>query len=311
MGWLPVVENVDLDVARGEVLGIVGESGSGKSVTAYAIAGLLPPQARVSADHLSFGHLDLLRLKPRERRSIMGRQITMIFQEPVTRLNPCFTVGFQICEMLKAHESGTAAQRRDKAVALLADVGIPDPGSRMSAYPHQLSGGMSQRVMIAMAIACRPQLIIADEPTTALDVTVQAQILELLRRLQRENGMSLILITHDLAVLAESAVRVLVMYAGQAVESRPVQGLLEVPHHPYTAALLRSLPDASRSAARLPTIPGTVPGAKDRPRHCVFQPRCGLARPCCKEDRPPYASHGDGWVRCHFPLAAQASFIVP
>ena len=201
----------------------------------------------------------------------------MIFQEPMTSLNPCFTVGFQITESLKVHQGGTRAERRARAVELLEQVGIPAPESRLGVFPHQMSGGMNQRVMIAMAIACNPRLLIADEPTTALDVTIQAQILDLLVRLQRERGMALVLITHDMGVIAETAKRVHVMYAGQQVETRGVEGLFNRPRHPYTGALLDALPERSEGHSRLPTIPGVVPGAGDRPGGCKFNPRCRFA----------------------------------
>ena len=226
----------------------------------------------------------------------------MIFQEPMTSLNPCFTVGFQIMEALKTHLGGSRADRRRRATELLDLVGIPDPGSRLSAFPHQLSGGMNQRVMIAMAIACNPRLLIADEPTTALDVTIQAQILDLLLDLQREHRMALILITHDMAVVAETARRVSVMYAGQQVEERTVDRLFEAPRHPYTTALLGALPERSVGHRRLPTIPGVVPGAGDRPRGCLFNPRCRYASERCQAGRPGFEPDRDGKLRCYHPL---------
>jgi dipeptide transport system ATP-binding protein len=228
--------------------------------------------------------------------------MAMIFQEPMTSLNPCFTVGFQIMESLKTHLGGSRAERRARAAELLDLVGISDAESRLSNFPHQLSGGMNQRVMIAMAIACNPRLLIADEPTTALDVTIQAQILDLLLDLQREHGMALILITHDMAVVAETARRVSVMYAGQQVEERAVDRLFESPRHPYTVALLDALPERSVGHRRLPTIPGVVPGAGDRPRGCLFNPRCRYVSDRCRAERPGLEPDGEGRLRCYHPL---------
>jgi dipeptide transport system ATP-binding protein len=228
--------------------------------------------------------------------------MAMIFQEPMSSLNPCFTVGWQIAEALRAHTRLGGAARRARVLELLRQVGIPAPAERLSAFPHQLSGGMCQRVMIAMAIACNPKLLIADEPTTALDVTIQKQILDLLARLQRERGMAMILITHDIAVVAETAQRLQVMYAGQAMEARPAAAALAIPAHPYTAALLASLPNRAEARARLPTIPGVVPGPADRPPGCVFSPRCFQAQPKCAEP-PPMLPVPAGVARCFFPLA--------
>ena len=301
-GPLRAVDGVDLVLDEGEVLGVVGESGSGKSVTVLALMGLLPWSANVSADLLSFDGRDLLGLAPSERRRLVGKDMAMIFQEPMTSLNPCFTAGFQIMESLKTHLGGTRAERRARAAELLDLVGIPDAETRLAAFPHQLSGGMNQRVMIAMAIACNPRLLIADEPTTALDVTIQAQILDLLLDLQREHGMALVLITHDMAVVAETARRVSVMYAGQQVEERGVDSLFETPRHPYTAALLDALPERSIGQRRLPTIPGVVPGAGDRPAGCLFNPRCQFASDRCRSEPPKLDSNSEGKLRCHHPL---------
>ena len=266
-----------------------------------AVMGLLPWTARVSAERMTFAGQNLLGLSAAARRRIIGKDMAMIFQEPMTSLNPCFTVGFQLTEGIKVHEGGTRAERRRRALALLDQVGIPAPEQRMRAFPHQLSGGMSQRVMIAMAIACNPRLLIADEPTTALDVTIQAQILDLLLDLQRERGMALILITHDMGVVAETAQRVVVQYAGQQAEAQDALGLFADPQHPYTAALLHALPE--RAATRiLPTIPGIVPGAGDRPSGCLFHPRCGFATERCAAEEPAFAPGPRGRVRCHYPL---------
>ncbi len=301
------VDGVNITLEEGAFLGVVGESGSGKSVTNLALMGLLPWTANVTADQLDFDGKNLLGLSPAERREITGKEMAMIFQEPMTSLNPCFTVGFQIMESLKVHEGGTRASRRKRAIELLEQVGIPAPESRLGAFPHQLSGGMSQRVMIAMSIACNPRLLIADEPTTALDVTIQAQILDLLVRLQREHGMALMLITHDMGVVAETAQRVSVMYAGQQVEERRVETLFERPRHPYTGALLDALPERGSGGARLPTIPGVVPGAGDRPNGCLFNPRCRFATERCRQEAPSLQPDGDGKVRCFYPLEGGTS----
>ena len=226
----------------------------------------------------------------------------MIFQEPMTSLNPCFTVAFQIMETLKVHEGGTRAERRRRTIELLAQVGIPAPETRLSSFPHQLSGGMNQRVMIAMSIACNPRLLIADEPTTALDVTIQAQILELLISLQRDRGMALVLITHDMGVVAETAGRIMVMYAGQEVEQQPADRLFVQPCHPYTAKLLDALPERSVGHRRLATIEGVVPGIADRPTGCVFNPRCGFATERCRAEAPLLLDTAGRLVRCHYPL---------
>jgi dipeptide transport system ATP-binding protein len=305
-GIVRAVEGVDLTIDQGEVLGIVGESGSGKSVSALAVMGLVASPGVVRADRLSFGGRDLRDLSPGERRGITGREVAMIFQEPMTSLNPCFTVGFQIMEALRVHEGGSRAERKRRTVELLDQVGIPDAASRLSAYPHQLSGGMNQRVMIAMAIACNPRLLIADEPTTALDVTIQRQILDLLLDLQRQRGMALILITHNMGVVAETAQRVMVMYAGQVMEDRPAASLFRAPRHPYTAALLDALPERAVGRHRLSAIPGVVPGLNDRPSGCLFAPRCRFAEDACRAGRPALFPDEDGGVRCIKPLVPVA-----
>ncbi len=283
-GQFRAVDGVDVSVDKGEILAIVGESGSGKSVSMLALMGLLPWTATVTADVMSFNGQDLRRLSPRARRRIVGKDMAMIFQEPMSSLNPCFTVGFQITEALSTHFGGSRA-----------------PEERLKAFPHLLSGGMRQRVMIAMAIACNPKLLIADEPTTALDVTIQAQILDLLTGLQRDTGMALILITHDMGVVAETAERVSVQYAGQKVEEQPVADLFATPHHPYTAALLAALPERA-TERHLPTIPGVVPGQFDRPKGCLFSPRCKFADDRCHTVPPAPASADLGFARCHYPL---------
>ena len=305
-GPFRAVDGVDITVEPGEVLGIVGESGSGKSVAMLGLMGLLPDSATVTADEISFEGRDMRGMSDRERRQIIGRDIAMIFQEPVASLNPCFNVGFQITEALKAHTDLDRKARKARAVELLEQVGITDPERRLRAFPHQLSGGMSQRVMIAMATACRPKLLIADEPTTALDVTIQAQILDLLLDLRSRHGMAMILITHDMGVIAETAGRVVVQYAGQQVERQPVATLFEAPHHPYTSALLAAIPERS-AGKRLPTIPGVVPGQGDRPNGCLFNPRCPKADDRCRTIVPPRQPPMLGEALCHYPMNAPAS----
>ena len=301
LGPLRAVDGVDLTIDKGEVAGIVGESGSGKSVAMLAVMGLLPWTAQITADVLSFQGEPLLQLSPRQRRRLVGKDMAMIFQEPMSSLNPCFTVEFQLTEALRYHEGMDRKAARARALELLDFVGIPSPRDRLGAFPHQLSGGMSQRVMIAMAIACNPKLLIADEPTTALDVTIQAQILDLLLDLQRERGMALILITHDMGVIAETVDRVVVQYAGQQVEAQDVRGLFGDAMHPYTAALLAALPERS-SGRLLPTIPGVVPGVLDRPAGCLFSPRCVHATDHCRRVQPAFRDGPRGRVRCHYPL---------
>ncbi len=301
-GTLRAVDNASLTVESGEVLGVVGESGSGKSVAMLAVMGLIGYPGHVTADKLMFDGNDLMVMTPAQRRRITGKDVAMVFQEPMISLNPCYTVGFQITEALRLHEGGNRAERRLRAVELLDQVGIPAAASRLTAFPHQLSGGMNQRVMIAMAIACTPKLLIADEPTTALDVTIQAQILDLLLDLQRERGMALVLITHDMGVVAETARRVVVMYAGQVAEQRDVEALFHAPRHPYTDALLRALPERSTGGSRLPTIPGVVPGIYDRPTGCLFHPRCRYADERCAREEPALRPIDDSLVRCHMPL---------
>ena len=301
-GTLRAVDDVTLSVAEGEFLGIVGESGSGKSVTMMAVMGLVGAPGEVRAERLAFDGQDLLHMPAGRRRDIAGRDVAMIFQEPTTSLNPCFTIGFQLAETLRRHESMDRKAARRRSIELLEQVGLSAPESRLKAYPHQLSGGMNQRVMIAMAIACRPRLLIADEPTTALDVTVQAQILDLLADLRRQNGMAVVLITHNIGVVAETADRVAVMYAGQVVEEGASAGLLGDPQHPYTEALLSALPGRVAAGGRLATIPGVVPGVSDRPAGCLFSPRCTYATDHSRAVPPDLRGWRDGLVRCHYPL---------
>lgn len=301
------VDRISYQVAQGEVLGIVGESGSGKSVSSLAIMGLIDHPGRVSAESLQFENTDLLTLESKAKRQLIGADVAMIFQDPMTSLNPAYTVGFQIMEALKTHEGGTKKARKDRTLELLKLVGIPDPESRIDVYPHQLSGGMSQRVMIAMAIACRPKLLIADEPTTALDVTIQAQIMELLLELQKKECMSLILITHDLALVAEAAERIIVMYAGQIVEEGTAKDIFREPKHPYTQALLRSLPEFAEGKSRLESLQGVVSGKYDRPTGCLLNPRCPYATEYCRQVEPQLHHIGSRKVKCHTPLNEQGN----
>lgn len=300
-GPFKAVDSVSLAVDKGEILSIVGESGSGKSVSMLALMGLLPWTAKVEADRMTFDGKDISGISRRQRRKIIGKDISMIFQEPMSSLNPCFTVGFQIGETLKEHLGLDRKQRRERTIELLKLVGIPAPEDRLSTFPHQLSGGMSQRVMIAMALACDPKLLIADEPTTALDVTIQAQILDLLVKLQKETDMGLILITHDMGVVAETAERVQVQYAGQKVEEQEVKALFRDPHHPYTAALLAALPERAAGGSRLPSIPGVVPGPGDRPPACLFEPRCAYATERCRQHVEKQGA-ALGHALCNYPL---------
>ena len=306
-GVMHAVDGVSLALDAGDVLGIVGESGSGKSVTMMALMGLVAFPGQVRADRLRFDGHDLLALSQRERSRLTGKDLAMIFQDPTTSLNPCFTIGFQLAETLQLHLGMDAKAARKRSIELLEQVGIPAPESRLKAYPHQMSGGMNQRVMIAMAIACNPKLLIADEPTTALDVTIQAQILDLLRSLQKERGMALVLITHNMGVVSQMAQRIAVMYAGQIMEEQRAESLFAAPRHPYTQALMAAMPERSDGHARLATIPGMVPGMYDRPRGCLFAPRCAYVQGRCGNERPGPDGTRQGIVRCHFPLALDAT----
>ena len=287
-GVARAVDGVSLQVGTGETLGIVGESWCGKTVTALSVLGLipLPPGEIMSGSSIRFNDEELLEVKPARLREIRGNEISMIFQEPMTSLNPVLTVGHQIEEVLRLHRGLSKRKARAAGVALLAEVGIPEPDERFDAYPHQMSGGMLQRVMIAIALSCEPRLLIADEPTTALDVTIQAQILDLLGELRRAHGMALLLITHDLGVIAEVCDRVVVMYGGQIVETGTTEEILTRPEHPYTQGLLASLPAMGDRNVRLNPIPGTVPSAVDWPEGCRFQDRCSFAWERCTELAP-------------------------
>jgi peptide/nickel transport system ATP-binding protein/oligopeptide transport system ATP-binding protein len=291
-GQVTAIEDVSFTIEPGEILGIVGESGSGKSVTALTVMGLLPrPPARILSGSVMFEGQDLTKLSERQLQKIRGPGIAMIFQEPMTSLNPVFRIGEQIMETIRAHERLSPRALRDRAVQLLAKVGIPSPERRMDDYPHQLSGGQRQRVMIAIALACNPRLLIADEPTTALDVTIQAQILDLLMDLRDEFGMAIMIITHNMGVVAETADRVLVMYAGRIVEQSPVERLFDAPLHPYTRGLLDCVPALDHDRARLVAIPGSLPEPARRPSGCRFRPRCAHAIPACAATLPPLAEY--------------------
>ena len=304
---LKAVDGVSLSIEAGEVLAVVGESGCGKSVTAFSILGLVPnPPGRIVGGSIRFEGRELVGLAPRDMRALRGSRIGMIFQEPMTSLNPALTVGEQIGEVLVQHRGMTRRQAMTRAAELLELVRVPDPQRRVADYPHRLSGGMRQRVMIAMAIACEPRLLIADEPTTALDVTVQAQVLELLLSIRERFGMAILLITHDLGVVAETADRVAVMYAGRKIEEAATASLFAAPQHPYTRGLLAASPEiepgdtsTGRGRARLTEIPGMVPALDAMPAGCRFAPRCTEAMPRCHAAAPALLPHAAGLVACH------------
>ncbi|MCX7377058.1 MAG: ABC transporter ATP-binding protein [Alphaproteobacteria bacterium] len=307
-GEVTAVEDVSFDVAEGEILGIVGESGSGKSVTALTIMGLLPqPPARIAAGSIRFAGDELTTMPERRMEAIRGSGISMVFQEPMTSLNPVFTIGEQIMETLRAHERLSQREQYARAVSMLDKVGIPSAAKRMSDYPHQLSGGQRQRVMIAMALACNPKLLIADEPTTALDVTIQAQVLDLLMDLRDELGMAIIVITHNMGVIAETADRVLVMYAGRIVEQASVVELFEQPRHPYTRGLLSCVPTLEQEAERLVAIPGSLPEPARRPPGCRFAPRCRFRVEECRSAIPPLVEEQHG----HFVACIRTGELLP
>ncbi|MFC1639674.1 ABC transporter ATP-binding protein [Gemmatimonadota bacterium] len=308
-GTAIAVDDVSFDLLEGETLGVVGESGCGKSVTALSILRLIEhPGEIASTSVIEFDGANLMDLRPNEIRRVRGAGISMVFQEPTASLNPVLTTGFQIAETLRAHQTISRKAARDRSIELLDLVGIPDPGKRIDDYPHQLSGGMQQRVMIAIALSCNPKVLIADEPTTALDVTIQAQILELLAELRRRLGMSVILITHDLGIVAGIADRVAVMYGGRIVEQAPTGPLYKQAYHPYTQALLRAIPRLDQPVERLETIPGSVPPATAWPEACRFHPRCKFVSDRCRTDEPPLLDAGEGRkARCWLVEEAERS----
>lgn len=297
-GTTPITRDVSFTVDRGECVGMVGESGCGKTVTGLALLGLLPQRTARVRGEISFEGRDLTKMPARALRKLRGREISMIFQEPMSALDPVFTVGQQLIETLRSHERIGRKAARERAIAALDEVGIPSPGQRIDDYPYQFSGGMRQRVMIAIALICRPKLVIADEPTTALDVTIQAQILDLLREISDATGTALLFISHDLGVITETCSRILTMYAGEVVETAPVDDLLHRPGHPYSSGLLRSLPELSARGERLPFIPGRVPPPELMPDGCRFQERCPHALDGCeqRQDLSPFGD--DRQVRC-------------
>jgi peptide/nickel transport system ATP-binding protein len=305
-GLLKAVDGVSFDVARGKVLGLVGESGSGKSVTGFSIMGLVDPPGRVVGGEILFDGVDLTRLAPEKMRALRGRRIAMIFQDPMMTLNPVLRIDTQMIEAIQAHEPASRAEARARARDALGRVGIASPEERLDAYPHQFSGGMRQRVAIAIALLHQPQLIIADEPTTALDVTIQAQILAEVQKLARESETTLVWITHDLAVVSRLADEIAVMYAGRIVESGPAAEVLERPSHPYTAGLIGSVPSRNRRGTRLAQIPGMTPSLVDLPEGCAFRTRCTYADAACLKD-PPSVSSGARVYRCFHPVAEVAA----
>lgn len=287
-GVIPAVDGISFDLDRGGTIGIVGESGCGKSVTSLSVMGLIPqPPGKIESGEIFFEGKDLLKFSEGEMRHVRGNEISMIFQEPMTSLNPVFTVGNQISEAVMLHQGLNKQEARDKSVEMLRLVGIPSPESRIDEYPHQLSGGMRQRVMIAMALSCNPKLLIADEPTTALDVTIQAQILDLMRELRQNLGTAIMMITHDLGVIAELVEKVVVMYTGKIVEAADTYTIFKEPEHPYTIGLLGSIPRLDGDGSRLSTIPGTVPIPGSFPEGCGFHPRCAFANELCRQKQPP------------------------
>ena len=298
-GYLHAVEDVSFSIEKGEILGIVGESGCGKSMTALSILRLVSsPPVYITGGEIIYGDRDLLKMSRPVLRSIRGNKISMIFQEPMTSLNPVYTVGNQLTEAIKLHQKLNRRDCWSKAVEILKMVGIPAPEQRMKEYPHQLSGGMRQRMMVAIALSCQPELLIADEPTTALDVTIQAQIIDELKRLQKETGTAIMLITHDLGVVADMAENVLVMYAGKVAEYGATGDIFREPLHPYTIGLLRSIPRLDRTVEELHVIEGMVPSLEEMPKGCHFCPRCEKATERCRQEEPPLLQHGDRKVRC-------------
>ena len=297
-GVLKALDDVSFAIAPGEILGVVGESGAGKSLTGAAIIGLLEPPGRVSEGAIYLKGERIDNLSDKQMRPIRGRRIGAIFQDPLTSLNPLYTVGRQLVETIQTHLPLSATQARERAIELLESTGIPAARERIDHYPHQFSGGMRQRVVIALALAADPELIVADEPTTALDVSIQAQIIDLLKDLCRSKGTAVMLITHDMGVIAETADRVAVMYAGRIVEIGPVRDIIRNPSHPYTRGLMRSIPTLDASVERLEQIPGSMPRLNAIPSGCAFHPRCPHAMPICSQERPQLEPHGTGEVAC-------------
>lgn len=297
-GQVPAVDGVDFTLRKGETLGIVGESGCGKSVTSMSILQLLPPEGHIVGGTIRFKGRDITHLSPNEMAKLRGKEIAMIFQEPMTSLNPVYTVGWQISEMIRQHEKVSKKEAREKSIEMLRLVNIPAPEKRVDEYPHELSGGMRQRVMIAMALACNPELLIADEPTTALDVTIQAQILDLMRNLKKTLNTSIMMITHDLGVVAEMSDWVLVMYSGMVMEYSEVHTLFADPLHPYTKGLMKALPHLDDPQKTLYVIEGMVPSLYDLPTGCRFWPRCPYAEERCKREMPDLYEVGERKVRC-------------
>ncbi|SEM56301.1 ABC transporter ATP-binding protein [Bradyrhizobium sp. OK095] len=298
-GTLRAIDGVSFDIAKGEVLGVVGESGAGKSVTGLSVIGLIDPPGRISGGEIRLSGLRIDNLQPEEMRRVRGKRIGMIFQDPLTSLNPLYKIGDQIVETIRTHLNLSAQAARRRAIDLLAEVGIPAPEKRIDGYPHEFSGGMRQRVVIALAICAEPELIIADEPTTALDVSVQAQIISLIKRLGRDHGTAVMLVTHDMGVIAEASDRVAVMYAGRVAEIGPVQDVVRNPLHPYAKGLMGAIPTLAGEEKRLVQIPGSMPRLSAIPRGCSFNPRCASAFDRCRVDRPEPLPRGTQSVACH------------
>ena len=309
-GVLKAIDGVSFDIGRGEVLGVVGESGAGKSVTGSAVIGLIDPPGRIAGGEILLDGRRIDNLPPEEMRRIRGKRIGMIFQDPLTSLNPLYTVGEQLVETIRTHMPLSASGARKRAIDLLAEVGIPAPERRIDSYPHEFSGGMRQRVVIALALCVEPELIIADEPTTALDVSVQAQIISLLKKLGRERGTAIMLVTHDMGVIAETADRVAVMYAGRVAEIGPVREVVRQPLHPYAQGLMGAIPSLRGETHRLAQIPGSMPRLSAIPAGCSFNPRCPFAFDRCRVERPEAITRGKHPVACHLydsvPAAAEA-----
>jgi peptide/nickel transport system ATP-binding protein len=306
-GVLHAIDGVSFDIAKGEVLGVVGESGAGKSVTGLAVIGLIDPPGRISGGEILLSGLRIDNLSPEEMRRIRGKRIGMIFQDPLTSLNPLYRIGDQLIETIKTHTNLSEEKARKRAIDLLAEVGIPAPEKRIDGYPHEFSGGMRQRVVIALAICAEPELIIADEPTTALDVSVQAQIITLIKRLGRDHGTAVMLVTHDMGVIAETCDRVAVMYSGRIAEIGPVRDVVQNPLHPYAKGLMGAIPTLAGNTERLVQIPGSMPRLSAIPRGCAFHPRCGSAFERCRIQRPEPIRHGTRDVACHLYDAAAAA----